>query len=110
MLCATPILYTNAGRFAALWADQHNVRDIERGLELDTSRVDRAALSLDLPLVFGMDVYTLHHDPVFFRQNLDHFAAFSLFFNFPADNFNGITFTDLHFHRSLLNYLEHFRG
>jgi hypothetical protein len=104
-VCAIIVaLDTNTGRFTALWAYQHNVRDVERGLKLDAARVNRATLSLNLTLVFGMNVHALHNHPVLIRQNLDHFAALTLFFDFSADDFNGIAFTDLDSHRSLLNW------
>jgi hypothetical protein len=90
------------GCFAALGAYEHDVRDIKRGFELYAARVDRAPLGLHLALMLGMDIYTLDNQPVFFWQNFNDFAAFPLVFQFSADDLNGITFPDLHSHRSLL--------
>jgi hypothetical protein len=97
-------LYTNAARFIALWANQHDIRDIKRSFELDPTRVNRSSLRLDLSLVLSMDVYTLHNHPVFVWQDLNYFTALALFFNFPANYFNGITLTNLDSHRSLLDW------
>ena len=82
-VCAVFIaLNTHTGRFTALRADQHYIRDIERGLELDAPRVNGATLGLDLALVLGMDIHALHHHPVLVRQNLDDFAALAFVFEF----------------------------
>jgi hypothetical protein len=54
-------LYGNARRFTALRADQHHVRDIDRALELDTTRVDIATgLRLHLLLVLGANIHALY--------------------------------------------------
>ena len=56
------------GRFVALRADQHDIRNRDGSLELDPARVDIAScLGLDLALVLGADVDTLDHDPAFIR-------------------------------------------
>jgi hypothetical protein len=103
-VCAVIVaLNTDASGFATFRTDQHNVRDVERGLKLDAARVDRTALGLDLTLVFGVYIHALHDHTVLVRKYFNHLAAFTLFFNFPADDFNGITFTNLDSHRSLLN-------
>ena len=100
----------DARRLTALRADQHHVRNIEWSLELDTTRTNRAALSLHLALMLGMHVDALYYHPVLVRQNLDHFATFALVIEFPADNFNGITpkMLTLIVHSS--TGLQHFRG
>ena len=92
------------GRLAALGADQHNVRDVKRGFKFQTTGVDGAALSLDCFLVLGMNIQALDNQARLIRQYFDHLAALALLLDLSADNFNGITFTDLDFHRSLLNW------
>jgi hypothetical protein len=97
-------LNANTTRFVTLRADKHNIRDVQGCFELDASGVNGPTLGLNLALVFGMHVYTLHHHPMLIWQDFDHLAAFALFFNFSADDFNGIPFSDLDSHRSLLNW------
>jgi hypothetical protein len=88
----------------ALGADQHNVGDIKRGFEFDAPGVNGAALSLHLLLMLGVDVQALDDNPPLVRQDFNHLTALPFLLDLPADNFNGITFTDLDSHRSLLNW------
>jgi hypothetical protein len=97
-------LYTHADGFTTLGAHQHNVRDVKRGFELDSTGVYRSALSLYLFLVLGMDIQALDNQSSFIWQDFNHFTALTFFFELPADYFNGITFSDLDFHHTLLNW------
>jgi hypothetical protein len=65
---------------------------------------------LSLFLVFGMDVHTLHHHAAIINLNADDFTTFTFVFETPADNFNGITFTNLHIHGFAPPGLKNFRG
>jgi hypothetical protein len=105
-------LYVNACRLSALRANQHDIRDIQLTLELDTTRIDlHACLGLNLTLVLGTDIDTLHHDTSLIRQNVDHFAAFPFILEASADYFYSIAFTNLDFHTiTLPTGLEYFRG
>jgi hypothetical protein len=97
-------LYTNATRFITLWANQHDIRDVEWCFKLDPTRVNCSSLGLDLALVLGMDIYTLHYHPVLIWQDFNNFTALAFFFNLAANNFNGIALTNLDSHRSLLDW------
>jgi hypothetical protein len=53
---------------------------------------------LDLALVLGVDVDTLHHNAVFVGKDIDHLAALALVFEAAADDLYRVTFTDLYSH------------
>jgi hypothetical protein len=88
----------DAGRLAALGADQHNVRDVKRGFKFQATGVNGTTLRLDGLLVLGMDIQALDNQARLVRQYFNYLAALTLLLDLPADNFNGITFTDLNFH------------
>ena len=68
-------------------------------LKLNASGIDLAScLSLDLALVLGTDIDTLHNYTTFIWQNVNHFAALSFIFEASTDNFNGIAFANLYSH------------
>jgi hypothetical protein len=73
-------LNTYPARLITLWANKHNIRDIERCFELDAAWVNSPSLGLYLSLVLGMDVHTLHNHPMFFRKYLDDLATLTFFF------------------------------
>jgi hypothetical protein len=90
---------TNPGRLATLRANQHNIGDRHGCFKLhDPSAYRPATLSLALALVLLADIYSLNHDAMFIRQHLNDFAAFAFVFHSTADDFNGITFTNLYSH------------
>ena len=60
-------LDAQAGRLSTLRANQHHIRDDEWGLQSAHARVNCPALGLDLALVLGADVDTLHDNPVLIR-------------------------------------------
>jgi hypothetical protein len=97
------MLDIHTSRLTAFGADQHNIRDVKRGFKLDATGINGAALSLDLFLMLRVDIQTLDNHALLIRQDLDNLATLAFLLDLPADNFNGITFTDLDFHRSLLN-------
>src|ERR1035437_405786 len=50
------------GSLTALWANQHDIRNMQRAFEFDAARIDRSSLAgLSLFLVLGENVHTLHH-------------------------------------------------
>jgi hypothetical protein len=90
---------TNPSGLATLRANQHDIGDRHRRFELhDPSAHRPTTLSLGLALVLLADVYSLNHDTLFIRQHLNYFAAFAFVFHSTADDFNGITFTNLYSH------------
>jgi len=94
-VCASFVtLDTNPGWFTTLGADQHDIRDVKRSFKLHPARVNRATLSLDLFLVLGPNIHTLNDYPLLIWQDFKHVAALAFFLDLPADNFNGITFTE----------------
>jgi hypothetical protein len=100
------MLNAHAGRLTALGTDQHYVRYVHWGLEFNATGVNGAALCLDLLLVLGMDVQALDDYALLIGQDFDHLTALAFLLDLPADDFNGITFTDLDSHISLLNWLK----
>jgi hypothetical protein len=88
-----------ASGFAALRTNQHHIRKIHRALEFDQTRVDSsAALGLNLALMLGAHVDTLHNNPMLIWNNPDNFAAFAFVFKLAIDDLYSITFTNLCFH------------
>jgi hypothetical protein len=72
-------------------------------LKLDTARIDLpTGLSLDLTLVFGTNVDTLHNNAILIWQNVDHLATFPFIFKAPADYLNSIAFANLDSHSNML--------
>jgi hypothetical protein len=101
-------IYT--GWLTALGADQHNIRYVKRSFKLKTARIDGTALSLNCLLMLGMDIQALDDHAMLIRQDFDYLAAFPFVFYLSADQLNGITFTNLNSHRSLLNRPKALRG
>jgi hypothetical protein len=99
-------LDSNASCLIAFGAYQQDFRDIEWSLEFDATRVDCATLGLNLALVLCMDIHSLHHDPMLFGEDFNNLTALALFLHLSADDFNGITFSNLDSHRLLLNRLK----
>jgi hypothetical protein len=91
------------GRLTALGTDQHNIRDVKRSFKLKTAGIDGTALSLDGLLMLGVDIQALDDQAILIRQDFDHLATLSFILYLSADKLNGITFTNLDSHRSLLN-------
>jgi len=99
-VCANFIaLNTNAYGFTAFRADQHHIRNVDRGFELNAARIHLAAiLQLLLLLVLGADIHARHHYAVIIGHHIDDLATFAFVFEAATDYFDGIAFTDLYFH------------
>jgi hypothetical protein len=97
-------LYSYTRRFTALGTDQHYIRDVKRSLKFDPSGGDGAPLGLDLLLMLGMHIQAPDDLPPLVRHDFDHLTALAFLLDLAADKFNGITFSNLYFHRSLLNW------
>src|ERR1700690_4210796 len=92
-------LNTNAHSLAALRANQHHIRNINRPFKLNAARIDLASgLCLHLTLMFGMNTDALHHYAAFFHHHIDDFTALAFVFEAAADHFHSIPFTDFHSH------------
>jgi hypothetical protein len=92
-------LNTYTAWFITLRTYKHYIRDVERCFELDPTGVNSPTLGLNLALVLSMDIYALYYHSMFIWQDLDDLAALTFFFNFSADDLNGIPFSDLDSHR-----------
>src|SRR5512138_286690 len=89
----------HAGRLAALWTDQHHIRNIDLAFELDAARVDvTTSLGLDLFLVLGANVHTLNNHAALIQEHIDDFSALALVFQAATNDFDGIAFANLDSH------------
>jgi hypothetical protein len=92
-------LYRHTGRLTAFWAHQHYVRDVDRTLELDAAWVNvTTGLGLDLLLMFGANVHTLHYDAAVIQQHVVHFTAIAFILQAADNDFDSIAFTNLDSH------------
>jgi hypothetical protein len=74
---------------------------MDLALKLDATGIYLpACLGLNLALVFGTDIDTLHHHAILIRQDIDHFAAFAFVFEAPTDDFYSVAFANLDSHTS----------
>src|SRR5574340_99371 len=90
---------THTGYFAALRADQHDIGNVDGGLEADFAGGDGASLRLDLALMLGAQVYALNHNPAVLWQHTNDFAALAFIFQTAVDYFDRITFMNFQIHR-----------
>jgi len=92
-------LHSNAGRLTALRANQHDIREVNRSLELDAARVDVATgLGLDLFLMLGANVHTLDYHTAVVNKNIDYLTALAFIFEAATDHFDSVAFANLYFH------------
>ena len=92
-------LNADAGSLIALRANQHDIRNVDGGLELDATGIDLApGLGLHLALMLGVDIDALHHDAAPFGHHVDDRAALALVFQPAANDFHSITLVDLYSH------------
>jgi hypothetical protein len=91
---------SHPGGFTAGRANQHDIGDMNRSLELDNTGRHAPALGLYLTLVFLPDIDTLYGNPPLVPVNLDHFAAFTLISLSTADDLDSITFVYFVFHNN----------
>jgi hypothetical protein len=83
-----------SARLIAARTNEHDIRDIDRGLKFDDARLQCPALGLILALVAFTDINTLDRDPPLLWQHFDHFAPFSFIITMSADDFNDVTSTN----------------
>jgi len=88
-------LNTDTRRLAALGADEHNIRNIDRSLEFNDAWRQGPALSLYLALVLFADVYTLNNHAPLTWHNFYHLGAFAFIIKASAYHFYHITFSNL---------------
>jgi hypothetical protein len=92
------------GSFIAFGANQHHIRDVNGRFKAHLARVDRAAARLDLALVFGAQVDTLHHHPLLFGRDFNYFTAFASVLRATTDHFDRIALTNFDFHGIAPNF------
>src|SRR3989344_1766161 len=91
---------SGAGRLIRLFADQHDVRDMDRRLFLDALTLLSLALRADMAL---HDVRPLHDDAFGLREDSQHLAALAAVLAGP--HFYLVAFLDLH-----MFLLQYFRS
>ena len=96
ILLAVRDLVRNAGRLAALRADDHDLAGIDRGFGLDDAALILLVFRL---LVLRGDVHALHDDLAALRVSRQDFAFLALVAAGQNDDF--IVFTNLHSHALL---------
>jgi hypothetical protein len=61
-------------QFLALWANEHDVRDMNRSFKLNHTRVHRPSTCLYLPLMLFAQIYALNYDGRILGQHPNNFT------------------------------------
>jgi hypothetical protein len=68
-------LDTNPRGFITLWANQHDIRDMDWGFKFDNTGRECATLGLNLTLVFLPDIYPRYHYTLVIGEHPNHLTA-----------------------------------